>query len=73
MLSTRGQLVIPKQIRQHLGLKAGDRLEFVVAGTGEVVIRPATAGVRALRGMAKGQVSKPITIEAMNRVIRERN
>ena len=29
-LSTKGQVVIPKDIRQSLGLRAGDRVEFTV-------------------------------------------
>lgn len=29
-LSTKGQVVIPKQVRQSLGLRAGDRVEFTV-------------------------------------------
>jgi len=35
-LSSRGQVVIPEQIRERLGLVAGD--QFVVVGNGDVVI-----------------------------------
>ena len=35
-LSSKGQVVIPEEIRQRLGLKAG--AQFVVLGEGDVVI-----------------------------------
>jgi len=41
-LSSKGQTVIPKEIRNHLGLQPGDALDIVVQDNGEVLIRPAT-------------------------------
>lgn len=38
-MSTKGQIVIPRDLREHLGWRAGTRLE-IVAGAGGVVIRP---------------------------------
>jgi AbrB family looped-hinge helix DNA binding protein len=35
-LSSRGQVVIPEEIRKRLGLEAGD--QFVVIGEGDVVV-----------------------------------
>ena len=37
-LSSKGQLVIPKEVRQELGLKAGDELRVNVMD-GKIVIR----------------------------------
>jgi antitoxin PrlF len=39
-ISSKGQITVPLEIRQRLGLKAGDRVEFVVE-QGRTVIRPA--------------------------------
>ena len=39
-ISSKGQVTVPVEIRQRLGLKPGDRVEFVVAN-GRTVIRPA--------------------------------
>lgn len=39
-LSSKGQVTIPQEIRLRLGLKEGDRVEFVNEG-GHTVIRPA--------------------------------
>ncbi len=41
-MSSKGQVVIPEEIRDRLGLKAGSR--FVVIGEGDVVILKALSG-----------------------------
>jgi len=39
-ISSKGQITVPQQIRERLGLSAGDRVEFVIDGE-RTVIRPA--------------------------------
>ncbi len=39
-LSSKGQITVPLEIRRRLGLKEGDRVEFVVEGE-RTIIRPA--------------------------------
>jgi len=39
-ISSKGQVTVPQQIRNRLGLTAGDRVEFVIEGE-RTVIRPA--------------------------------
>ena len=40
IISSKGQVTVPHEIRIRLGLKEGDRLEFVIEGD-RTVIRPA--------------------------------
>lgn len=40
VLSTKGQLTVPQEVRERLGLKEGDRVEFIVEN-GVTVLRPA--------------------------------
>lgn len=58
-LTTKGQITIPKEIRDHLGVDAGDRLSFEVKDGGEVVVQPETTDLRSLRGALrrKGQAA----------------
>ena len=42
VLSSKGQVTIPQEIRTRLGLKQGDRVDFVVE-SGLTVMRPARA------------------------------
>jgi len=41
-ISSKGQITVPLEIRNRLGLKAGDRVEFVVEN-GRTTIRPTGA------------------------------
>lgn len=43
-LTVKGQVTIPKRVRDALGLKPGDGVDFVVDERGEVVLRNARAG-----------------------------
>ena len=45
----RGQLTIPKAVRQSLGLSEGDHVVFVQHGD-DVVLRPVRQSLRDLRG-----------------------
>ena len=71
-LSSKGQLVIPKSVRDHMRLRAGDRVDFVVQDDGEVVVRPSTADVRDLRGMLQKPGREPVPISEMDAAIRRR-
>ena len=39
-ISSKGQITVPREIRQRLGLKEGDRVEFVI-DQDRTIIRPA--------------------------------
>jgi antitoxin PrlF len=41
-ISSKGQVTVPQEIRIRLGLKEGDRVEFVVEG-GNTILRPLRA------------------------------
>lgn len=67
-VTTKGQITVPKPIREHLKLTKGDRIVFLIGINGKVTIMPATADVRELKGM----VAKPanrVTIADMNQAI----
>ena len=70
-MSSKGQTVIPKAIRERLGLQPGDAVDFVVQDDGEVVLRPALEDVRRLKGVLRRAGRAPVTVREMNRVIRE--
>jgi antitoxin PrlF len=65
-LTSKGQMTIPKAIREHLHLKPGDRVRFFVHPDGTVVLLPKLP-ITALKGMLK--TTKHATIEEMNEAI----
>ena len=69
-ITVKGQATIPKVIRDHLGLKPGDRLKFFVHPDGTVVLLPKLPA-SALRGLLKSRRLKPVTIEDQTRASAE--
>ena len=53
-LSTKNQIVIPREIRDALGVKAGDRLLVVPRGDTVILLRKPKKYSRAIAGMGKG-------------------
>jgi AbrB family looped-hinge helix DNA binding protein len=68
-ITSKGQATIPKAIREHLGLKPGDRIKFFMHPDGSVVLLPKLPA-SALRGMAAGR-RPTVTIGEMNEAVAE--
>jgi antitoxin PrlF len=72
IMSSRGQTVIPKMIREHLGLHPGDAIDFIVADDGGVLVRPAVEDVRRLKGLLQRPRQRTVPVQEMNQDIRRR-
>ncbi len=70
-ITVKGQTTIPKKIREHLNLHAGDQLDFVIEDSGRVIIRPATIDVKELEGILHKQGMKAISVEEMRAAIKK--
>ena len=70
-LTSKGQITIPKQIRERLRLRKGHRVEFLVERGGRVVLVPRTRDVRSLKGIVRSANKRPVSVEAMNEAIAE--
>jgi antitoxin PrlF len=66
-ITTKGQATIPKAVRQHLGLKPGDRVKFFMHPDGSVILLPKRP-VSVLRGIVRPQRRAPTTKE-MNEAV----
>jgi antitoxin PrlF len=69
-ITVKGQATIPKAIREHLGLKPGDRVKFFVHPDGSVVLLPKLSAA-ALRGIIKSRRRRPVTIGEMTEAAAE--
>jgi AbrB family looped-hinge helix DNA binding protein len=52
-LSAKNQIVIPREAREALGLKAGDKLLVVVRGDKVIVLQKPDTYHSAIRGLSK--------------------
>ena len=71
-LTSKGQMVIPKTIRDRLKLEPGDRLDFIIREDGDILMRPISGDVRSLKGLFHRPGRPAVSVEKMNQVIRER-
>ena len=71
-LTTKGQVTIPKDIRDMLRLHTGDKIEIVVTAEGEAVIRPVTKKVDDVFGRLSRPEQKAVTLEEMDNAVRKR-
>ena len=67
-LSSKGQITIPKQVRQGLGVSTGDRLEFIEIAPGRYEVLAATRDASELKGLV-GRADSVVSVEEMNEAI----
>lgn len=69
VVTSKGQITIPKPVRDALGVETGDRVEFVELERGVYTVVAATRDIRSLKGMIP-KPAKPVSVEDMNKAIR---
>jgi AbrB family looped-hinge helix DNA binding protein len=65
-VTSKGQITIPKDVREHLGLEAGDRVVFVVHSDRDVTFKAAKTDLRELHGMLYRKAQKARSLEEMD-------
>jgi AbrB family looped-hinge helix DNA binding protein len=68
VITSKGQITIPKEVRERLKVDAGDRVEFVEVEKGVFAMVAATRDIRDLKGIVP-KPAKPVSTEDMNRAI----
>jgi len=70
-VTSKGQITIPREVRNILGVQAGDLLVFQSKPSGGIELKPARSSVR-LKGFIRPWIvpaSKPPSLQDMNRAI----
>lgn len=70
-LTSKGQTTIPKEIRDKLDLKPGDRIFFEIEGDNRVVIRPFSRDIRSLAGILNRPGMKPVSQKEMDELMQK--
>ena len=68
-LTSKGQITLPRAIRQLLKLEAGDTVDFVVHADGTIQVRAGRFDVRALKGLLRKPGRKPVSLDDMDAVL----
>ncbi|MCK5227825.1 MAG: AbrB/MazE/SpoVT family DNA-binding domain-containing protein [Desulfobulbaceae bacterium] len=71
-LTTKGQVTIPKKIRESLKLHTGDKIEIVVTENREAIIRPISKKVDDIFCKLHKPGRKAVPLEALDNAIRNR-
>lgn len=64
-LTSKGQTTIPKEIRDRLGMKPGDRMSFTLMPDSTVVMRVKSKHLADLAGVLRKKGRKPVPIDQM--------
>ena len=70
-VTSKGQITIPIDIRVGLGLDAGDRINFLMDESGQVVFLPVTKNVASLKGII-AKPDHPVCVKDMKATIKAR-
>ena len=66
-LTSKGQTTIPKEIRDSLGMKSGDRMTFTLMPDATVVMRVKSRNLNELAGALHKKGRKPVPVEQLSR------
>ena len=72
-LTSKGQVTIPKAVREALRIDSGDQIDFVFTDRGDVLVRAVNLDVRELKGLLKRPRRRGVTVEEMNTAILRRH
>ena len=71
-LTTKGQVTIPKKIRESLKLHTGDKIEIIVTEKREAIIRPISKKADDVFCKLHKPGRKAVTLEAIDEAVRNR-
>ena len=67
-MTSKGQTTIPKEIRDHLNLKPGDKIAYTIEN-GRVTMRAKNRRIIDMAGILKKPGQKILTVEEMNEAV----
>ena len=62
-VTSKGQITLPKEVREHLGLKRGDRVDFSIDPQGDIHVRATKRRVGDLFGFLKRPGADALPLE----------
>jgi len=69
-VTSKGQVTIPKRIRDHLGLKTGSEVEFTIVGEGQIGLKTKAKPAKGRFDALVGTLDLGMTTDEFMRMIR---
>lgn len=70
-VTSKGQVTIPREIRELAHITSGTQLDFQITKEGYITARPLTHDIATLKGIAKKKGRRPVSLRAMKKAIEE--
>lgn len=61
-ITSKGQITLPGKIRKKFNLTVGDKIDFIIDNTGNVILQPVKNSITDLKGI----VPKPLKKVSLN-------
>ena len=68
-LTSKGQLTLPRRVREHLRVQTGDAVDFIIGADGEVRVRAGEVEIADLKGLLRQGGRRPVSVEEMDSAI----
>jgi antitoxin PrlF len=69
-ITSKGQMTVPKEVREALKLQPGDQVDLIIQDEGDVIMRPANLDLEDLEGFLYRPGQRAVSVEEMNEAIR---
>ncbi len=71
-ITSKGQITLPKAVRERLKLRTGDKVAFAVNKNDETVMKPITRSVEQVFGILHKKGRKSASVVDMDRAIKRK-
>lgn len=71
-ITSKGQITLPKTIRDRLGLSPGDQVDFRIDDDGTISVVSVKRSALRLHGVIRSDTAEPFSIEEMDRAMADR-
>ena len=71
-MTSKGQITLPKEIRDYLHADIGTKLHFSIQDNGEIIMKAVNRPIQELEGYLSKYVKRTVSIEEMNQAIKRK-
>lgn len=68
-VTSKGQITVPKEIREKAVIHAGTQLDFQILDDGMILLIPIQRHISQLKGIVKSSRKTPVTLAEMKKAI----